>query len=147
MYLNLVFVTIMCFVIGTTSNDPRVVAGYFISTIEKIGNVPTRVRSDHGTENSAMEQMFMILRHKEDNPSERVWLYGTTQNNQRIEAWWSILRKHHSQFWMNLFHRLKEENVFQGTHVESLIQFCFMKLVQVGHVMIIYFNYSIDFSF
>lgn len=139
---------VIIFFTGTTSNDPRVVAGYFVNTIESVNGVPARVRSDHGTENSSMEQMLIFLRHKEDNPLEKVWLYGTSQHNQRIEAWWSILRKHQSQFWMNLFQHLKEETLFEGSFLEkSLIQFCFMAIIQViecdyyfGSVIIIISN-------
>lgn len=107
--------------------------GYFIDTVETIGGSPCRVRSDMGTENISMEQMLIFLREKEDNPLDRVWLYGTSQHNQRIEAWWSILRRHQAQFWIYLFHQLREDTSFDGTFLDkSLIQFCFMKIIQVS---------------
>jgi glucan biosynthesis protein len=73
---------------GVTSSDPKVIAGYFIKTVESVGGVPVRIRADFGTENRSVEQMQVFLREKEDAPLESAWLYGTSQLNQRIESWW-----------------------------------------------------------
>ena len=42
---------IMWLSVYTTNSDPRVIAGYFIETAERIGGCPRRIRSDLGTEN------------------------------------------------------------------------------------------------
>ncbi|CAG9764650.1 unnamed protein product [Ceutorhynchus assimilis] len=52
-------------------------------------------------------------------------------HNQLIEAWWSMLRKHNAQYWMNVFQMLKEDNLFDGSFLDkSLIQFCSTPLIQ-----------------
>ncbi|KAK6494193.1 hypothetical protein HHUSO_G679 [Huso huso] len=59
------------------------------------------------------------------------FVYGSSNHNQRIESFWGFVRKENAQFWMNLFQELKEEDQFTGDFLDkSLIQFCFMKLLQ-----------------
>jgi len=111
-----------------TNNDPRVSAGYFTAAVERCGGCPRKIRSDMGTENVYVEQMQIFLRGQQHS-----YVYGTSHHNQRIESWWSILRRQAMQFWMNLFEDLKDEDQFCGTFVDkSLVQFCFLHLIQVG---------------
>lgn len=117
---------------SSNTSDPKIIAGYFCETVEAIGGCPVRVRADCGTENRFVEQMQIFLREKEDSAPETAWLYGTSQSNQRIEAWWAILRSHDSQYWMNFFQQLKDDGLFSGSFIDkSLIQFCFMRIIQV----------------
>ncbi|CAH0563093.1 unnamed protein product [Brassicogethes aeneus] len=67
------------------------------------------------------------------------FIYGTSQCNQRIESWWSMLRKHSAQFWMNLFQGLKEDGHFTGSALDkALIQFCFLGILQEELDQIVY---------
>ncbi|KAB0799539.1 hypothetical protein PPYR_07419 [Photinus pyralis] len=83
----------------------------------------------------AQDGYVQTLARKIDNTDvcygDRSFLYGTSQANQRIESWWSILRKQNAQFWMNIFQSLKEDGYFSGTYLDkSLIRFCFMAIIQ-----------------
>ena len=61
------------------------------------------------------------------------FLYGKSTHNQRIERFWSILRKECSQFWMDTLRGLKDEGLFTGDFLDiNLVQFCFSNLVQVS---------------
>ncbi|KAB0795826.1 hypothetical protein PPYR_04655 [Photinus pyralis] len=120
---------------GNNSNDPRVIASYYIDVVLSIEGCPKTVRADLGTENGVVEQLQLYLRenkwHSEPLCSLPPFLYGTSPANQRIEAWWAILRKQYSQFWINLFHELKDNGQFSGSYLDkSLIQFCFLRLIQ-----------------
>lgn len=42
---------------GTSNNDPKVIANYFIKTVKNKGGCPKRVRTDLGTENVHIECM------------------------------------------------------------------------------------------
>ncbi|KAG5887618.1 hypothetical protein JTB14_002627 [Gonioctena quinquepunctata] len=98
-----------------------------------VGGCPKSLRCDMGTENKVVEKIQKAFHSLfNDTPSTKPYfIYGKSVHNQRIEAWWSILRKHSSQFWMNLFQSLKDEDYFCGTFLDkSLIQFCFMGLIQ-----------------
>ncbi|KAF3845993.1 hypothetical protein F7725_003071 [Dissostichus mawsoni] len=56
---------------------------------------------------------------------------ATSMTNQRIEAWWSILRKGRSQFWMELFADLRDAGYFNGSHEhQCLLRFCFIDVIQ-----------------
>lgn len=114
----------------------QVIAGYFLDAIKLANGCPEILRSDMGTENGTMEKMQKGLHELFDDPlsNRQSFIYGKSTHNQRIEAWWSTLRRHNSQFWMNLFQMLKEDSLFTGSFLDkSLIQFCFMALIQVSN--------------
>lgn len=116
-------------------------AGYYLNGIQLVGGCPKTIRSDMGTENKTVERIQTSLRELFDDivNTKPPFLYGKSVNNQRIESWWCILRKHSAQFWMNLFQVLKEDDHFDGTFLDkSLIQFCFTDLIQVRSFY--YFN-------
>lgn len=104
---------------GRTASDPKVIGGYFTDAIKKIGVCPRRVRFDCGTENVLVEKIQQIFRESAADTTfgDKSFIYGTSQNNQRIEAWWSILRKHSAQFWLNLFQELREIDQFTGSEL------------------------------
>lgn len=120
-----------------TNSNPRIIAGYFMEEVEKLGGCPARVRCDMGTENVYLEQMQRFLRYDHvDEFARDCFIFGSSNHNQRIESWWSYLRKQHAQFWMNLFQELKEENEFSGDLLDkSLVQFCFMNIIQVSKII------------
>ncbi|KAE8577806.1 hypothetical protein XENTR_v10023069 [Xenopus tropicalis] len=117
----------------TTNSNPKVIANYFIDAVTLRGGCPERIRTDHGTENGHIEQMQKFLRRQQtDNyAGERSFMYGRSTANQRIEGWWSILRKQNVQFWINLFQTIQNDGHFSGNFLDkSLIQFCFLNLIQ-----------------
>lgn len=118
--------------IGTTSSNPDIVGGYYMDAIENLGGCPVTVRSDMGTENVTVERLQTRLTAKYSASGRPKYIYGRSPANQRIEAWWSILRKHCSQFWINLFQQIKDDGQFDGGELDkSLIQFCFMPIIRV----------------
>lgn len=110
------------------------IAGYYLNGVELVGGIPGTVRFDLGTENKVVERIQRTIHEvfNGSSASKPPILYGRSTANQRIESWWSILRKHCAQFWMNLFQLLKEDDHFDGSFLDkSLIQFCFMDIIQV----------------
>ncbi|KAJ7998239.1 hypothetical protein DPEC_G00220530 [Dallia pectoralis] len=76
-------------------------------------------------------QIFLRPNHPDSFAGDRSFLYGRRAANQRIEAWWGTLRKQSAQFWMNLFKTFQDDGHFTGDFLDkSLIQFCFLNLVQ-----------------
>lgn len=115
-----------------TNNDPSVIAGYFMEVVSHLGGCPKMLRADMGTENRYMEQIQSYF-SQQNNFEQIIFIYGKSTANQRIEAWWSILRKHSAQFWMNLFQTIKDNGHYNGSFLDrSLIQFVFMDLIQVS---------------
>ena len=115
----------------TTNNDPAVVSSYYVKSVLNRLACPRRIRADFGTENVHIESMQRALReHNDDNFSTRSFVYGSSNHNQRIECWWSFLRKHCTQFWMDIFHTLKDSDWFSGDFLDkNLIQFCFLNTI------------------
>lgn len=118
----------------TTNSNPRVISGYFIDEVEDRSGTPTRIRADLGTENRSLEQMQMFLRGVHDDEfSERCYITGSSNHNQRIEQWWGFLRKHHAQYWINVFQDLKDHDHFSGDFIDkNLIQFTCLEIIEVS---------------
>ncbi|KAG9267245.1 hypothetical protein AMEX_G18069, partial [Astyanax mexicanus] len=114
----------------TTSSDPRLVGGYYIEAVQRLGGGPAIVRGDFGTENGHVcdFQRFFRRNHHESTES---YLDRASTANQRIESWLRFLRKECLEFWITLFVNLKDRGIFDGGFLEkSLIQFCCMGLIQ-----------------
>ncbi|CAH0561750.1 unnamed protein product [Brassicogethes aeneus] len=79
-----------------------------------------------------LETLQSVFRDCFGNRSERPsHIKGRSTANQRIESWWSILRKENAQYWINLLESIRDEGLFTGSYLDkALIQFCFMDIVQ-----------------
>ena len=124
----------------TTNSDPKVIAGYFMKSVQELEGSPARIRCDKGTENGDVLQMQMFMRHTgEDQYAQNSCLVGASTHNQRIEQWWGFLRKENAQYWMNLFGLMKDTGCFDGTFLDkALLQYCFMDLIQVNMMLIVH---------
>ncbi|XP_078315814.1 uncharacterized protein LOC111130525 [Crassostrea virginica] len=108
-----------------SSSDPRIVAGHFISSVEKLGSCPRKVRGDRGTENKRIEEIQNVL------TNHGSFIYGPSTGNQRIEAFWRHLRMECCQFWIEFFGYLRDVGHFTGDILDkNLVQFVFMEFVQ-----------------
>ena len=68
-----------------------------------------------------------------DDFARKCYIVGSSNHNQCIESWWSVLTQHHAQFWINIFENLKDRDLFLGDFLDrNLIQFVFMKMIQVS---------------
>lgn len=125
----------------STNSNPKVIAGYFIDEVENRNGTATRIRADLGTENCFVEQMQLFLRGTHDDVfSERCYITGSSNHNQRIEQWWGFLRKQHAQYWMNVFQDLKDMDYFSGDFLDkNLIQFTCLEIIEV-RLLYFYFN-------
>ena len=119
--------------LGISNNNPKVILKYFVDTIKKLKTIPCIIRSDRGTENIHVQDLQQTLRaHDGDEFCNKAFLYGKSSSNQRIEAWWRILRQQSMGFYINLF----KDMVCQGIldtgnqlHIHSL-RFAFWDLIE-----------------
>ena len=88
-----------------TSSDPKVVGGYFIRVVEQTKGCPKRIRGDRGTENIYIQQIQSIFSdiRTEFGFDETFFMYGRSTANQRIENFWSFLRRQLMEFWIGFF--------------------------------------------
>uniref|UniRef100_A0AAV2JAX6 Integrase core domain-containing protein n=1 Tax=Knipowitschia caucasica TaxID=637954 RepID=A0AAV2JAX6_KNICA len=115
----------------TSSSDPKLIGGYYIDAVKRLGGCPRVVRGDLGTENGHVRgfQRFLV-------PTDGTldsYLEGVSTANQRIEYWWGFLRKECVEFWMSMFLDLRDNGFFDGQFLDkNLLQFSFMGLMQVS---------------
>ncbi|OXU25165.1 hypothetical protein TSAR_012821 [Trichomalopsis sarcophagae] len=69
--------------VGTTNKNPKVIAHYFLNTVEKYRCLPTIVRSDKGTENVLIESLQICLRREHDDKfdGEMSYIKGKSVHN------------------------------------------------------------------
>ena len=125
---------IMWLEVGISNNDPTVVAHYFVKCITEVGGTARIVRADCGTENSHVAGIQRFLRNNSDDSfrAEKSFIYGRSVSNQRIEAWWSQLRRGCTDWWIEYFKELQESGCYCDSnvlHVECL-RFCYMDLLR-----------------
>ena len=102
---------------GPSNNDPKIIAKYFIDCIREVGGVPKLIRSDCGTENIYVAGIQRFLRMDCDDVMNggQSFLYGKSVSNQRIEAWWSFLKRSYSSWWINVFKDMRETGIYNDT--------------------------------
>lgn len=63
---------------------------------------------------------------------KKSFMYGRSTANQRIEGWWSMLRKHCSDWWIKYFKDLRDRRLFNDDDIihRECLKFCFMDLLQ-----------------
>lgn len=117
-----------------TASDPKVVGGYFMKTVEMLNGFPEFIRGDRGTENVVVEQLQTVLHETiNDRNATDHFKYGRSTANQRIESWWSFLRKQCTEFWIAFFHQFRQDGIFNGDQLEQeLVRFVFMDIIQVS---------------
>ena len=110
----------------TQSNkDPKNICDFFVDTCTEVGGFPKKIVADRGTENVylAAGQRFLRRNHNDAAAGERSFKYGRSVSNQRIEAWWSLLRRSCTNWWMNYFKDLINQGHYDLTdnmHIECM---------------------------
>ena len=86
-------------------------------------------------------QKFLRRGHGDEFSGERSFISGKSTYNQRIEWFWGLFRKEMGQYYMNLFSDLGNDmnDLYCGDLLDkSLIQFCFLEIIQVNYYRILY---------
>ena len=113
--------------VAKSNNDPKVPAIYFAQCISNLGGCPVKVRTDCGTENGIVSAMQCYLRGSPDAHK-----YGTSPANQRIEGWWSFLRRNRTTWWINYFKDLIERGIYNPGNIyeDEALWYCFHQSIQ-----------------
>lgn len=126
--------------VATSNNKPEIIAYYYLNTVKKLNLVPTLLRSDYGTENCIVEALQQCLRFNHDDSLSRwkSFIKGKSTSNQRIESYWSQLRRHGLDFWINLFKDLRERGFYNDSSILEVecLRFCFGHLIRAELEMI-----------
>ena len=116
--------------VSPSNKDPSVISKYFLDFVSKINGSARVVRADRGVENCIIAGMQRYF-HREGNQNN-CFLFGRSTANQRIEAWWSYLRKNCLQWWMNYFKDLRDRGIFDDSNIfhTECLRFCFLGIFQ-----------------
>ena len=116
------------------TNNNRVIAGFYIQFIKQIKGIPRVLRDDQGTENLTVAcfQRFLMSHSTEALSGTESFVYGRSVSNQRIEAWWSFLRRSETGWWINFSKDLRDSGQFNNSSPLNLncIRFSFIALIQ-----------------
>lgn len=123
--------------VASSNNDPKIIAHYYSEYVRLLGGTSCIVRADRGTENvnvAAIQRFFRQLPSDglDEFSGEKSFLYGRSTANQRIEAWWGLLRKSCTDWWIRFFKDLRDAGLYEDDnefHIECL-KFCYMDLIQ-----------------
>ncbi|XP_051931236.1 uncharacterized protein LOC127607148 [Hippocampus zosterae] len=114
-----------------TSSEPKLIGGYYIDVVRRLGGCPRIVRADLGTENGHVKGFQRFLVPIPPGNTLDSYLDGASTANQRIEYWWRFLRSHCMEFWLSLFTDLRDNGFFDGGFQDkNILQFCCMGLIQ-----------------
>ena len=117
-----------------SNNNPFTVGKLYLDVVQSAKIVPRRVRADCGSENIfiAASQCYFRRNDEDEHAGEKSHLYGSSHHNQRIEAWWSQLRRIKSDFMINFFREMvnKGELNVEDDLEKACVQYCFGPLLQ-----------------
>ena len=120
--------------VASTNKQPEVIASFFLKTVEQIKGLPTRIRSDDGTEISIIEPTQIAMRavHEDEYSGEASFCVGTSPANQKIECYWSQLTKERPLWWRHFFSELSGYGFLDSSNVLVIeaIRYCFVHLIR-----------------
>ena len=120
--------------VGPSNNNPMVVASYYLEAALQVKVVPRTMRCDLGTENAHLSLLQPYFTRNYDGPFSEIssFMYGKSTANQRIEAWWSILRRQGANYWISLFKDMQSIGLLDThnpIHIKCL-RFAFLNLIR-----------------
>ena len=110
-----------------SNNFPSNIAAYYLEAVSMFGGCPVKLITDAGTENGTMAGIHSFFRNDPD--SHR---FVPSPRNQRIECWWSFLRRSNASWWMNHFKDLCDDGIVDlNVQMEKeLLWFCYAEVLQ-----------------
>ena len=101
--------------------------------MDDLGGCPRLLVTDCGTESGIMASIQCFLRadDEDDLSGDKSHRYVPSPRNQRIEGWWSYLRKSRTSWWMIFFRDMQDIELISGIDLhQSCLWFCFAELIQ-----------------
>ena len=121
--------------VGSSNNDAKVKAYYFVNCVVNLQLVPRLIRAGKGSENVVVAGIQRYFRKNGENDMAEInsFKFGPSTRNQWIDAWWSILRQTRFSWWINFLKSLCETGNLDPSKPFRLEvkRFCFIELIQI----------------
>ncbi|KAI9748017.1 MAG: hypothetical protein M4579_007333, partial [Chaenotheca gracillima] len=118
--------------VGISSRTEVGVQKYYLQAVRRYG-FPKKVRSDKGSETGLMAECQVQFRRyeKPEVPWERIYGFGTSTKNQRIEAWWNTMASGQTESWKRHFEQLKGDGFFDGSDYDIIaLRYVYMPVIR-----------------
>ena len=118
---------ILWLTVATTNNEPIAVANLFLNCVRRFLIAPKILRMDNGSENVHCNRLQEFFTGEENRS-----INAESVRNQRIESFWSRVKRYRTNWWIKLFRTMESEGLYNGeleSHQELLL-FCFMPVIQ-----------------
>ena len=117
-----------------SNKDPKLVCHLFTVYLRSFGGIPRKSVGDRGTENVHIPaaQRFLRRNHTDSMSGFETFQCGRSVSNQRIEAFWSQLRRLCTRWWIDFLMNVVESGECDLTlniHRECL-KFSFSQIIQ-----------------
>ena len=120
--------------VASSNNNPEIIAHFFCKCVLLLGSTASIIHSDKRTENVnvATIQRFYQRFQVDEFSGEKSFMYGRSTSNQRIEAWWGILRKSCTNWWIRYLKDLRDMGLYNDDDEfeRECWKFCFMQVIQ-----------------
>jgi len=104
-----------------------------LEAVEKTGVFPKTIRSDMGWEVVLVCNSQLKLRRAEkpELPFQKIYSFGTSTRNQRIEAWWNQLAGSQTETWREFFEGLEKDGFFDRGEIDkACLQFLYVNMIR-----------------
>uniref|UniRef100_A0A7M5TXY9 Integrase core domain-containing protein n=1 Tax=Clytia hemisphaerica TaxID=252671 RepID=A0A7M5TXY9_9CNID len=118
--------------VGRTNKVPEVIGKYYLDAVSSYG-CPRYLKVDDGTEHALIEPFHISIRNLDTDEETALNSFSiiTSPQNQRIEAYWSILKRDKIGWWKRFFEDLTDLDLYAHDPViVECIRFCFMALIR-----------------
>ena len=106
----------------------------YLNFISELEAIPRRIRTACGTENRVLAaiQCYFQKEHTDEFAGDKAHIYGSSYSNQRIETWWSCLRRNLGSFIINFFTEMVESGECNPADEleKECAKFCFTEVIK-----------------
>jgi hypothetical protein len=105
---------------------------YFLKGVKEFG-FPKKVTSDKGKETDLMAECQVAFRQDEkpDLLIQKIYRFGRSTKNQRIESWWNLFTTGQTEQWKKHFEDLKQKGFFDSSDYDIIaFRFIYMPIIR-----------------